>query len=282
MATNALSAGKGKPNRRPMILAAVFGAISALLIVIYLQNAKGSEESTKQLATVPVVFALRAIPERTQITDGMVEVRQIPVDAQHKLALGDKGNVVGQITRVKIEAGEQVLSAKLTNQAREVGFSAVVPEGRRAVAIAVTEVIASGGHVSPGDWVDVIGVFKVSVAVDQNGQPLPGGKPSAGEKGSDAQAVDVMQSMTVLQNIQVLAVAQKDDQEIQPGGAKGTPKDAEARSVTLAVTPEQAQKLFLAEEVGKLRLSLRPFGEPEDQRRIPPTTNTLGDILGVN
>lgn len=281
MATNALSAGKGKPNRRPMILAGVFGAISALLIVIYLQNAKGSEESGKQLATVPVVFALRSIPERTQITDGMVEVRQIPVDAQHKLALGDKGGVVGQITRVKIEQGEQVLSAKLTNQAREVGFSAVVPEGKRAVAIGVTEVIASGGHVAPGDWVDVIGVFKVSVAVDQDARPLPGGKPAAGNSGGDSQVIDVMQSMTVLQHVQVLAVAQLDDQAIQPD-AKGTGKSAEARSVTLAVTPEQAQKLFLAEEVGKLRLSLRPFGEAEDQRRIPPTTNSIADILGVN
>lgn len=282
MATNALGAGKSKVNRRPVLLAAVFGAISALLIVIYLQNAKGSDEKGKQLATVPVVFALRTIPERTQITDGMVEVRQIPVDAQHKLALADKESVVGQISRVRIEQGEQVLSAKLTNQAREVGFSAAVPEGKRAVAIGVTEVIASGGHVTPGDWVDVIGVFKVSVAVDQDAKPLPGGKPSAGEKGNDQGTLDTMQSMTVLQHVQVLAVAQNENQDLQAGGSKGTPKSAEARSVTLAVTPEQAQKLFLAEEVGRLRLSLRPFGENEDQRRIPPTTNTIADLLGVN
>jgi pilus assembly protein CpaB len=283
MASNALSAGKGKVNRRPLLLAAVFGAISAGLIVVYLNSVKGSDDAPKQAASVPVVFALRPITERTQITDGMIEIKQIPVDAKHALAIGDKGAVVGQISRVRIEAGEQILSAKLTDQAREVGFSAVVPEGKRAVAIGVTEVISSGGHVSPGDYVDVIGVFQVSAAVDKDGKPLPGaaGLPSAGKNDNSDGKASFFSAMTILQHVQVLAVAQKSDQNIQPN-AKSNQGDAAARSITLSVTPEQAQKLVLAEEIGKLRISLRPFSEPEDQRRINPATNTVGDLLGAN
>ena len=47
----------------------------------------------------------------------------------------------------------------------------------------------------------------------------------------------------------------------------------------VAETPEQAEKLFLAEEVGTLRLSLRPFGEDE-QRKIAPVSNDLPSIVG--
>lgn len=279
MATSALRTSGQKSSRVALLLSVAFGALSAILVVSYLSKVK-SENGTRGVATVPAVFATRDIPERTEIKEGMVEVRNIPVDVRHSLALTDAKRAVGQITRIKIAAGEQVLSSKLADDKREAGFSAVVPEGKRAVAIAVTEVIATGGHLSPGDYVDVIGVFEVQSPTDSNGNPLnrPTGETAAP---GNSDKPKIFTAMTILQHVLVLAVAQQADPTIEPGGKeeKRPSRADEVRTVTLAVTPEQAEKLALAEQLGKLRLTLRPFGETE-QRPVRPVTNTLTDLAG--
>lgn len=279
MATSALRTSGQKSSRVALLLSVAFGALSAVLVVSYLSKVK-SEGGTRGVATVPAVFATRDIPERTEIKEDMVEVRNIPVDVRHSLALTDAKRAVGQITRIKIAAGEQVLSSKLADDKREAGFSAVVPEGKRAVAIAVTEVIATGGHLSPGDYVDVIGVFEVQSPTDSSGNPLnqPTGATAAS---GNSDKPKVFTAMTILQHVLVLAVAQQADPTIEPGG-KDERKPSRAddvKTVTLAVTPEQAEKLALAEQLGKLRLTLRPFGETE-QRPVRPVTNTLTDLAG--
>jgi Flp pilus assembly protein CpaB len=96
-----------------------------------------------------------------------------------------------------------------------------------------------------------------------------------------------------LQNVQVLAVAQEvaealpeetesedttggESQPVLPEPADPNP---DATNVTLAVTPEQAQKLALAEEMGVLKLSLRPVGETEEPT-VPAIVNP--EILPSN
>jgi pilus assembly protein CpaB len=278
MATNTLSTGSRKASRRPLILAIVFGALSALLVLTYLQSLKSSDKPTTTVATAPVVFAVRDIPERTEIKEGMLEMRQIPVDAKHNLALTSKDLAVGKLTRVPISAGEQLLSTKLAGEVKDVGFSGTIPEGKRAVAVSVTEVIASGGHITPGDYVDVIGVFQVHI--DPNKQQNFGPSTSGAPTDSLQLQQQVYTAVTVLQHVQVLAVAQNADQNITPTNGKApTPTNDQAHSVTLSVSPDDAEKLFLAEEIGKLRLSLRPFNE-DDQRKVQPVMNTLQDIVG--
>ncbi len=281
MASSAVSAAPRKSNRRALLLSLAFGALSAILVLAYLNGTRADEKNT-QVVTAPVVFAVRDIPERTQIKENMLEVRQIPVDARHALAIEDKSKAVGEITRVKIAAGEQIISAKVSDQVKDVGFSAAIPDGKRAVAVAVTEVIASGGHITPGDYVDVIGVFEMFVPSDKDGSPLSSGtKDLAGGSGNGDKPKRYT-SMTILQHIQVLAVAKNADATLENAngdGAKRAPtaRQDEPKSVTLAVTPEEAERLFLAEELGKLRLSLRPFGD-SDPRTIAPVQNNLSEF----
>jgi pilus assembly protein CpaB len=278
MASNALSTAGKKSSRRSLMVAVVFGVLSAVLVLSYLKTARGGGDN-KSVVMVPAVFALRDIPERTQIKEGMLEVRQVPSDARHVLALQEKNRAVGQITRVPIASGEQVLSNKIADQVRDVGFSASVPEGRRAVAVGVDEVVASGGHIAPGDFVDVIAVFEVYA-----GDPKSSGSRDFFGK-DQGDKPKVFSSVMILQNIQVLAVAEKADATLPTGGDKkgggltGNANRDEAKSVTLAVTPEQAEKIFLSEEIGKLRLALRPFGDQE-QRNVPAVYNNLTDLVG--
>lgn len=279
MATNALSTAKGRSNRRPLMLAIVCGALSAVLVLSYLKNSQS--KAAQPVATAPSVFALRDIPVRTVIKEGMIEIRQVPVDTRHPLAITDKNVAIGQITRVPIAAGEQVLSSKVADQVRDVGFSASVPEGKRAVAVGVTEVIASGGHIAPGDFVDVIALLEVYLPKDKDGNPIGAGASQSTAGSEQGDKPKVYTSATILQNIQVLAVAQDANATLQPADEKksSTPKPDQTKSVTLAVTSEQAEKLFLAEEIGRIRLSLRPFGDTEE-RKVVPATNSVSDLVG--
>jgi pilus assembly protein CpaB len=217
------------------------------------------------------VVAVRDIPERTVVKEGMVEVKQVSPDARHNLALTERELVVGQVTRQSIAAGEQVLRNKIADGPQAVGFSNNIPQGKRAVAVAVNEVVATGGHIGVGDFIDVIGVFEVHDPAATN--------TVASSQGDKAKP---FVSVTLLQNIQVLAVAEKSEPTIQTSGKSGdkdSSEASEAKSVTLALTPEQAEKIFLAEEIGVLRLALRPFGDDE-QRRIAPVANDLPSIVG--
>jgi pilus assembly protein CpaB len=168
--------------------------------------------------------------------------------------------VVGKVTTVPVTAGEQILPAKLTSTGVELTqfkgdlpVSVVIPEGRRGFSVLVSEVSAVGGLLRPGNYVDVISSQEVVSATDSS--------------------KTVGTACYLSQDIEVLAVAQ---QVIGSRGAAaetaegiaGAPADSAAKSVTLAVTPQEAGALAAAQrsvsgaDVGnQLWLSVRPFGE---------------------
>jgi pilus assembly protein CpaB len=268
MATNSAAQSPGRSNKRAFIIAALFGLIAAVLALSFLRRA-GNDDSAASSEQVAAVVATRDIPERTVIKENMIEVKQVPVDARHNLAFDDKTLVVGQVVRVPIAAGEQVLKNKVAGGVQSVGFSSNIPQGKRGVAVGVSEIVATGALLGIGDYVDVIGIFEIHDPNFKN--PVCEGCQSSPRRYITA---------TVLQNVQVLAVAQASDLTIQEK-AGGSPKNnnvsraKDLKSVTLAVTPEQAEQLWQAEALGELKLSLRPFGDDE-QRKIAPIFNDVG------
>lgn len=126
----------------------------------------------------------------------------------------------------RIDAGEPILAAKVTGAGQKATLSALVKEDLRAVTIRVNDVVGVAGFVLPGDHVDIL--------LTQNA--APGDSKSA--------MTDVL-----LQNVKVLGIDQlADDRQDQPQVVK---------ALTLEVTPEQGQKLILAQQVGTLNLALR-------------------------
>ena len=276
----------GRTNRRLLLLALVAGIVAAILIYTALSRGSESTGSAGAASTVPAVVAKQDIPARTKITSGMVEVRQLPTDSHSELAYTDLSQVVGQVTRYPIATNEEVLSTKVVSLASVAktgeSLSYVIPEGSRAISIEVTQVISSGGLVLPGDYVDIIGVFDVTFG--------------AGDQETTA---DKYFSRIILQNIEVLAVAQTVVDTVPEAGTttgtdgETTTTDAggqrvrnteaspepKASTVTLSVTPQQAQLLFLAEENGVLRLAVRPYGDATVQD-IPFVAET--DLIPSN
>lgn len=255
-------------SKKILLLALVFGAIAALLSWRMVQ-----QQAQAPIPMARVVVAAQDIPTRTQITPSMLKEEEIPVSAKHPESLSSIRQAEGQVSRLPISRGEQVLVSKFTAAREESGLSFIIPPSKRAVAVTTSEVIGAGGLVMPGDRVDVIAVF-------------------------DAKTMGKDMATIILQDIEVMAVAQKLEGDIPEkgmvekagdsvsGGAKKAsaapaPKSTNpqpqpaAKSITLAVTPEEAQRIFLAESNGKIRLALRP----EDERsRVDLQEATLASV----
>jgi pilus assembly protein CpaB len=215
------------------------------------------------VADTPVVVAKTDIPARTKITASMVEVRLVSADAKGALAYDDPAAVVGQVTRFPLALNEQVLSNKLVpldgaSLAGNRSLSYVIPEGMRGFAINTSEIQGAGGLVLPGDYVDLIVIYDVEFVA-----------------GGDRETADSFLVQTLLQNVEVLAVSQTVVDVVPQSSSEesGTQRErlSEAKpepgagTVTLALTPEQVQRVFLAEGNGRIRMAVRSYGDATDR-----------------
>jgi len=257
----------GRTNRALILLGIFLGLVSAALVVVYLS--KASDDGGGNVsggATTPVVVASHDIAAGTRITEEMLTLKPITSDAVLAGAFTEMETVVGQVTRVPLVAGEQVIPTKVVatgiaiTDVENPPLALVIPAGMRAVSVEVSSVIGASGLIRPGDYVDVI----LTVQVQGGG--------TSGGAGGEAATRDQL-ARTILQNALVLAV----DQRVAlpaAGGEEGAPpttddgakSNAEASTVTLAVSPVHGEVLTVAETCGenfggRLALALRPFGD---------------------
>jgi pilus assembly protein CpaB len=141
----------------------------------------------------------------------------------------DKNSAVGRGVVSDLYEGEPIIENRLAAIGSGGGLAATIPQGMRACAVKVDEVVNVSGFVTPGMRVDVL----------ISGIP-PGERNST--RGTE--------SRTLLQNIQVLS-AGTDYQKDSEGKAKAV------QVVNLLVTPEQAETLSLASNQVKIQLVLR-------------------------
>ncbi len=232
-------------NRRWVIpaVAAVLAIFTTLAVIQYLQSLRRQATVVAPMRMESVVVAKVDIAERKIVSADLLEVRQIPFTAVHPRAARRIEDVANRVALAQISADEQVLLTKLAPAGVNVGLSYVLPKDKRALTIAVNEVIGVAGFVFPGDRVDIVGTVTVK---------------------------DINISKIVLQDVPVLAVAQNVEQK--PGEQ---PKVT--TSATLAVTPDQAEVLAETENNGRVRLALRPTGVGD---RVETTGKTIEAVLG--
>ncbi len=256
----------GRSNKVLIFLGLFLGLVSAVLVVVYLQSAGGDGGGGGSSATVkPVVVAGGDVAAGTRITKEMVTLKDITSDAILVGAFEDTGDVVGKVARVPLVAGEQVIPSKVTATGAAITdvenppLAYVVPEGKRAVAIQVSNIIGASGLVRPGDYVDVILTVRIESAA-----ALEGG--AALENGKDQIARTILQNAQVLSIDQDVAVTAPDEAEGAPAVDEDAEANPEATTVTLAVSPVHGEVLSAAETCGdnfsgRLALALRSFGD---------------------
>lgn len=162
----------------------------------------------------------------------------------------------GWVARQPIAAGEPLIEAKIVAPGNRGFLAAVLHPGMRAVSVPVTVTSGIAGFVFPGDQVDLL----VTYAVQDRSQP--------GQQ-STAAAIEHKVSETVLRNVRVIAI----DQRLDSKAGEATV----AKTATFEVTPKQSEIVALANEMGKLSLSLRSLVPGPDELKSPDDEVKVSD-----
>jgi pilus assembly protein CpaB len=208
-----------------LFLALVSGATAAYLAFSFLREPDGPVAET-QTATVSVVVAARDMDVATVITPQDVKLVDWPANVMPEGYSSSPAEVVGRGLLAQTSMNEPLLSSKLALAEAGGGLPILIPEGKRGMSVQVNDVIGVAGFTTPGTRVDVL------VTLDQL-----------------AQYTEPV-TQIVLQNIQVLSAGQVTERDPQ-----GEPITVQV--VTLLVTPEETERLALAQEKGRIQLSLR-------------------------
>ncbi len=269
MAQRVAGGTQGRTNRRFLLVAILLAGLSAALVYAKISASDTSTSPSVKVGDQQVVVAKIPIKERTTITAAMVEVKSVPLNNVALGAFTDVPTAIGKVTKFPVEVNQQLVAAAVIDTSRPISNAAlsyVVPTGKRAMSISASQVANAGGLILPGDWVDIVWSCCADKAVV---------------------------TKTLLRNIQVVAVAQTivpsgPVTSANPTAAAGSPVAApglstnpvaasnavpvpEASTVTLLLTPQEVQILFLAESNGKLRLDLRGVGDQD----TPDTGNVI-------
>ena len=231
-----------------LVVAVFFGLVAAYGIFNFLRQQRQAAEALRT-QTQDVVIAAKDIAagstmSEAMLKDGTLRAIKWPKASVPVGSFETPTQVVGKVNRVKIMANEPILESRLSGEGA--GLTVRLEAGKRAMAVRVDEIIGVSGFIVPDDRVDVI-VTTTPPGLNDN--------------------KDARLSKIVLQNKRVLSVAQSTEQK------DGKPQVA--RSITLEVTPEEAEKLSLAYQEGPIVLALRAVGDDTEPKTIGSNKNDL-------
>jgi len=190
-----------------------------------------ANSANSKVVTAPVILAARDIPEGGAIDRVMVSTEMWPRPTIPQGAYANIDSVIGRVARVNVYAGEVIVPGRLAPAGTGPGIELKIPPGHRAMAVRINDVAGIAGLIQPNSRVDVL----VNIV----------------EPSTNKQVAKLF-----MENMRVLAIGT----EIQRD-ASGKP--ISAPTVTLAVTPEQAERLAVAMNQGTIALVLRGYGDPD-------------------
>jgi len=233
-------------NKRLIIAltgAVLCGLIGVMLVTRYLSSVQAY---AKDLSNV--VVAKTEIPLGEKITADQLALVPLPNASLPDGAFRKLDQVVGRVAIMSIGVRETITNSKLAPSGTGGGLSSVIPAGYRAMTVKVDDVVGVSGFVMPGSFVDVVAVIIPQAQQGYGQEPV---------------------SKIVLQNIKVLATGPKID------SPENQREPTSVKAVTLQVLPEQAEKLALAANEGKLQLVMRNYGDQDDTETKGASKNLL-------
>lgn len=228
-----------------LIVGALIVALGAAFGVNMLMRGSAAPSSNAAAASVPtgpqILVATRPLPVGTIITPDALRFQAWPqelVDGKNyflKESTAD-GSLVGTVVRHAITAGEPLTQGALVRPGDRGFLAAALGPGMRAITVSVSAESGVAGFVFPGDRVDLA----LTQTLEAN---------------DDGPALFVTD--TIVRNLRVLAT----DQRMTSKNADGKDEVLTFASVTLEVTPRIAEKITVAQVMGKLSLALRPLAD---------------------
>jgi Flp pilus assembly protein CpaB len=272
-----------KTNRWLLIGAAVLAVVAGALVFAALANFGGDDDETVTSGEGPdvnVLVANQDISAGTALTEDMFRVAKFKESEVIAGAVSNPSSVVGRTARVNIQENQPLSTAALVQGTTEDDLqdilSSLLDRGLRGIGVATDDVKIVGGHVIPGDRVDVIWTVR--------------------EKDSPNSDIEFLRIQTMFQNVEVMArtehtveglvvVADADaatdesvtDESATGGTTETQPAPAEVDDprntdvnpddgsdvIVLALTLEQVQTLQMMVDLGEITLALRAFGDEE-------------------
>jgi pilus assembly protein CpaB len=249
-------------NTRAFTLALIMAGFAAFLVYTYIDD-KENALNSKYGTSITVVVAKEDIQELSLIDDTKVRVINVPQSFRSPGAFSAVREVENTVATVPILKGEQITKPRVTFPGAKTGLSRQVSQGKRAIAINITDRQAVSKLIKPGDRVDVIAVID----------------PSDGRK-------DLKMTKTILQDVLVLSTGQNMTNALPIIGVE-TPKVirkmnlstySKFDTVTLELDPFQVQKLVLLIDLGKPPfLTLR---NNNDKKMVRIKSTKIYDLLG--
>lgn len=210
------------PGAKYFLLAGVVGLAAVFLVHHYIS----SRVRTPVTPTGQLVVAEADIAPGTALVGRLLRVATWPRDIIPPRAVTTTKELEGRVAQMPIAKGEPILLSKLAPEGTAAGLGGLLEPNSLAVTVKTDEVSGVAGFVNPGDRIDVLVEMP---GVEGNNEHF---------------------SKIILQNLKVLSKGQVWDQTVDK-------KPQVVPTVTLEVSPEQAEMLNLASFQGKIRLALR-------------------------
>ena len=214
------------------------------------QMMRGASTPQARAAAAPdvqgpmILVATRQLPVGTIIGPDSFRFQPWPKELVEKAYFlkekTDVNTLVGTVVRYPITAGQPLTQGALVHPDDRGFLAAALGPGMRAVTVKVSQEQGVAGFVFPGDRVDVVLAQEIKV-----------------KEGSAYPDDQLFTAETIVRNVRVLATDQRYDAEDETGK---TPVRTFG-SVTLEATPDIAEKIAVAQDMGKLSLALRPLAE---------------------
>ncbi len=230
-------------------LVLVLGAGLAAGAVIMRQSAQTSQVKEKKEKTVKIVIVAKKLTRGVKLKKSDLKLREWPERLATENYIRNLKEAEGRVVIARTIPGEPLLKAKLAPIESAEGLSTLIPKGRRAIAIRVTEVTGVAGFLLPGSRVDVHATFKLK------------------KKGGESYFL----TRTILQDVEVLAAGGEKEAAQKKGRIK-------VPVVTLLLTPKESDRLALAATSGEsIWLSMRK--PRDDTKREKPKIVSIDHIL---
>jgi pilus assembly protein CpaB len=207
-----------------------------------------STKASSRIATAPVVVAAQDIPQGKTIDRLELVVNQWPASTVPPGAYARVDSVVSRVSRVEIFKGEPIVPGRLAPEGTAAGLEVLITPGKRAMSLRINDVTGISGLIQPNSRVDILLTMNSS-----------GGESRRAAK-------------LFMNNMRILAM-----QATTQRGDDGRPIPATV--ATLEVTPEETEKLAVAQAQGSLQLVLRGYGDPENVNTKGATTTDVANLL---
>lgn len=263
-----------------LVVAIIIGIVAVVAVVSYISTIRTSVE--KEVEKVEVLVAAKNIPKEVPVevlaSSEFVVLEAIPQKYLADGVLVNLDDFEGYVTAAPINEGEQITTTKFIKP-EQIGLAFTIPSDMVAISIPINEITGVSYLFNVGDRVNVIATF---IPVSTEDETTVEGEETAtetvlettidAETTGEEIVIDKEITRTLLWNVEILHIgirtltyeeefeaAEELDQAAKEEEVSGI------RTVTLALTPEQAEKMVFTEEMGSVWLALLPIDGIEEE-----------------